>query len=122
MAKHSGVPAKGLPLLSRLNVFSICILLSCFEALWRGEGNKNEWLPVQVAEYDTSRGYYRVVWENADISTSWEPRINIMFLAEDPFNFINRIAAAHFMRKNAEMLLVCQANFNCGVAIFLTYF
>lgn len=37
---------------------------------------------------------------------SWQPRINVMFLAEDPFNFARRVAAAHALRNKAEILLV----------------
>ena len=81
-------------------------LTQALSALWHGESiSGSEWRGVQVVDYDSTREQYHVVWDSKD-TPSWEPRVNVMFLAEDPFNFVNRIAAAHSMRQNAEMLLV----------------
>lgn len=47
-------------------------------------------------------------------------RVDVMFLAEDPFLFVNRVAAAHQARKEAEAQLVL--HFQHGVSKYFFFF
>eukprot|EP00736_Rhodelphis_marinus_P006943 Rmarinus@m.24609 len=65
---------------------------------------KRDWVNCMMKQFDYNRNRYLVEWED-DRTVSWVPRVHLMFLAEDPFVFAQRVAAAHAGRRKAEALL-----------------
>ena len=58
------------------------------------------WQYALVTEYSEGKRKFLVEW-NANGRRCYLPRVDIWFGAEDPFNFANRVAAAHAARQEA---------------------
>ena len=82
-------------------------------------GNANavdyEWKDVAVVDLDASTNLFRVRLEDEnDDKTMFEvPRIRLLFAAEDPENFANRVEAAFRARAKTEALLRYNLYIDC---------
>ncbi|KAF0975040.1 hypothetical protein FDP41_005793 [Naegleria fowleri] len=63
------------------------------------------WYFCKVYDVDESNNRYLVDFVHQEGNRVWLPRINVMFLAEDPTKFARRVAHAHKSRKIAESLI-----------------
>ena len=100
-------------------------------------GPRYEWVDVGMLDYDSKTNLYLVKRvfipksrmlstaaaansegssEDSDSDTDkrktcdiqyWVPRVRLMFLAEDPVTFANRVATAYESRQKTEALLRC---------------
>ena len=61
------------------------------------------WDACKVLDHKNYR--YKIVFDSGNNAESWVPRINLMFDAEDPRIFAERVGAAYRTRKQAESLL-----------------
>jgi dynein heavy chain, axonemal len=59
-----------------------------------------EWLPCRVAGFDAAAQRWAVEWNGTGERESL-PRVHLMFAAEDPVNFADRVATAHRRRNEA---------------------
>eukprot|EP01029_Cantina_marsupialis_P009143 TRINITY_DN2137_c0_g4_i1.p1 TRINITY_DN2137_c0_g4~~TRINITY_DN2137_c0_g4_i1.p1 ORF type:complete len:4119 (-),score=1448.16 TRINITY_DN2137_c0_g4_i1:93-12449(-) len=93
-----GVPAKGLRLRHDKS------------GVWRG---------CVVKGYNPTKQVYRVEWLDLEDPKSepngdaWLPRLQVLFLAEDPRNFAKRIANAYITRKEVERILRYNLYIDC---------
>ena len=91
------------------------------------------WVPCIVRDYDAGSGLWAVEWDGAAddavppavkagdaeaarlpmATTATLPRLQLMFLAEDPINFADRVAAAHAARRRALQALRYQLYIDC---------
>lgn len=74
--------------------------------------NLYKWVKVSVNSYDQ----IKLRWCVTDVETTLKyniPRIYLMFMAEDPENFVNRIQYALRLRENSEKFLQYTSLTNC---------
>eukprot|EP01116_Phalansterium_solitarium_P017128 TRINITY_DN413_c0_g1_i5.p1 TRINITY_DN413_c0_g1~~TRINITY_DN413_c0_g1_i5.p1 ORF type:complete len:4163 (-),score=2181.62 TRINITY_DN413_c0_g1_i5:539-13027(-) len=75
------------------------------KALSGGESG-GRWRTATVVDYNVPTDKFLVDWEDGRQALStWLPRVHVLMLSEDPFNFAKRVAAAHESRKEAESFL-----------------
>ncbi|KAH8941010.1 hypothetical protein BDL97_14G015200 [Sphagnum fallax] len=77
--------------------------VSAEAAFTRFDGT-TEWKPVIVLDYMEDSNTYLVQWNDSG-QTTWLPRIQVHFNAEDPFRFVERVTAADKARTEAELKL-----------------
>ena len=70
------------------------------KVLFRNSDETASWLDAKVLSYDDKKQLFLVEWVNLAIK-DYVQRMEIVFAAENPFNFAKRIGAAHKLRKDA---------------------
>ncbi|KAL9652089.1 hypothetical protein ABK040_015890 [Willaertia magna] len=68
-------------------------------------GNIGNWYYCKVYDVNEETNRYYVEFVHQEGMKIWVPRVNLMFLAEDPFNFAKRVSHAFNERKVAESLI-----------------
>lgn len=71
------------------------------QGLWWDEENKGHWRRVLIYRYDHERNIYEGVWDGTTEKCELT-RINLLFDAEDPRIFAQRVAKAHQDRIYAD--------------------
>jgi hypothetical protein len=56
-------------------------------------------------DYDDKTNRYQITWEDSQ-QNQWIPRLDLLFLSEDPFLFAKRLGYAHSARRDSEALMV----------------
>jgi hypothetical protein len=64
-----------------------------------------DWKPVLITSYDSGRKIFAGIWDDEHESSVEISKINLVFKAEDPFQFSKRVGFAHQRRKYAESLI-----------------
>jgi dynein heavy chain len=82
-----------------------------------GGNGQGIWRDCHVVGYDFETCEWVVSWLEGGPSEKKEqlmkPRLHVCFRAEDPFNFADRVAAAHAARRRAEESLLCNLYLDC---------
>ncbi|OMJ85153.1 hypothetical protein SteCoe_13621 [Stentor coeruleus] len=63
------------------------------------------WRPVLISVYDGEKKVFKGVWDEPSKKDVEVPKINLLFLAEDPYVFAKRVAEAHRQRQVAENMI-----------------
>lgn len=71
------------------------------QSLWRDENGVGHWRRVLIYKYDAERDIYEGTWDNTTKKCE-VTRINLLFDAEDPRIFAQRVAKAHRDRMYAD--------------------
>ena len=58
-----------------------------------------------ISAYDREKKVFIGVWDDASKNIMEVPKVNLLFLAEDPYVFAKRVAEAHHQRKIAENMI-----------------
>ena len=72
------------------------------KALWKDENGAGHWRKVLIYKYDDEKDIYEGIWEDSTKNKCEVSRINLLFDAEDPRIFAQRVAKAHRDRKFAD--------------------
>jgi dynein heavy chain len=72
------------------------------KSLWRDENGAGHWRKVLIYNYDDEKNIYEGIWEDSTKNKCEVSRINLLFDAEDPRIFAQRVAKAHRDRKFAD--------------------
>jgi len=73
------------------------------KGLFKNDDGSGEWRPVLIQNYDEEREVYTGYWDSASATEYVElTRINLLFNAEDPRIFAQRVAQAHSERIYAD--------------------
>jgi dynein heavy chain len=72
------------------------------KGLWRDDEGKGYWRPVLITSYDKERNIFVGFWDDDSQEYTELTRINLLFNAEDPRIFAQRVAQAHQERIYAD--------------------
>jgi len=77
-----------------------------------GEGGRGSWVECQMLNHDPDQNVYEIRW-NDTLKRVWVHRVTLMFLAEDPENFVERYCGAYNARHMAEKKLQYSLYVDC---------
>ena len=63
------------------------------------------WRPVLIDEYDEDSKQFKGLWDDSGKKQVELSKVNLLFLAEDPYIFARRVAEAHLQRRVSENLI-----------------